>query len=231
MELKLVWNNWKSNHTWRKKKGNLFHIRTEALKWEKTRSSRSSASSRTCNSFQASHHQLPGRPDRLHFLPAFYSPPPPTGPVLLLWVLLSILPSLLIQWQVVIFYPFISQHSTARCHHQASTSERRRSCGEFLCISNFGTWGRCWFGWSWVLFIYTVGPLQPLRGQLLHSYSSLTAVSRESLMSSPTRLVPSLSAPSWCLFFLFFFSVGAEQAFLETEGQVVTSTCSTDSAH
>lgn len=124
---------------------------------------------------------------------------------------------------------FPTQHRML--HHQASTSERRRSCGEFLCISNFGTWGRCWFGWSWVLFISTVGPLQPLRGQLLHSYSSLTAVSRESLMSSPTRLVPSLSAPSWCLFFLFFFSVGAEQAFLETEGQVVTSTCSTDSAH
>lgn len=55
-------------------------------------------------------------------------------------------------------------------------------------------------------------------------------MSRESLTSSPARLVPSLSAPSWCLFFLFFFfSVGAEQAFLETEGQVVTSTCSTES--
>lgn len=58
-------------------------------------------------------------------------------------------------------------------------------------------------------------PLEPLRGHFL------TAVSKESLMSSPTKLVPSLSAPSRCLFFLlFFFSVGAEQGFLETEGEV-----------
>lgn len=61
----------------------------------------------------------------------------------------------------------------------------------------------------------------------------LTAVSKVSLMLSLTRFAPSLSVPSWCLFFLFFFffSVGAGQEFLETESKVVITTHSISSVY